>query len=133
MLPKWRLLNLSNFMTKEISRKEHTLDATGQSLGRLASQIAIILRGKDRADFANNLDLGGSVVVTNVDQVKVTGNKLDTKIYYKASNRPGGLKKTKLKALVADKGWSEVLRRAVYQMLPDNKLRPGMMKRLTIK
>lgn len=120
-------------MTKEISRKEHTLDATGQSLGRLASQIAIILRGKDRADFANNLDLGGSVVVTNVDQVKVTGNKLDTKIYYKASNRPGGLKKTKLKALVADKGWSEVLRRAVYQMLPDNKLRPGMMKRLTIK
>ncbi|HOZ36945.1 MAG TPA: 50S ribosomal protein L13 [bacterium] len=120
-------------MTKEITRQEHVIDAAGKSLGRLASHIAIILRGKDQASFARNVDLGGSVIVTNIDQIKVTGNKFNDKIYYKASNRPSGLKKTKMKALVADKGWAEVLRRAVYQMLPDNKLRPEMMKRLTIK
>lgn len=120
-------------MTKEIKRAEHKLDATGQSLGRLATQIAVILRGKDQTTFENRLDVGGSVIVENVDKIKVTGNKLNDKIYYKGSDRPGGLKKTKMKAIVSGKGWAEVLRRAVYQMLPDNKLRPAMMKRLTIK
>ena len=133
MPPKWLLLNLSNFMTKDIKRAEHKFDATGQSLGRLATQIAVILHGKDLTAFESHLDLGGFVAVENVDKIKVTGNKFNDKIYYKSSDRPGGLKKSKMKAVVAKKGWAEILRRAVFQMLPDNKLRPEMMKRLTIK
>ena len=120
-------------MNKEIKRIEHKFDATGQVLGRLATQIAVILHGKDQPAFERHLDIGGSVLVENIDKIKVTGNKFDDKVYYKSSDRPGGLKKTKMKAVVAKKGWAEILRRAVFQMLPDNKLRPEMMKRLTIK
>ena len=122
-------------MTKisKIVRAEYTLDATDQILGRLATKIAVILHGKNLPEFEKHLDLGGFVVVENIDKVKVTGNKFNDKIYYKSSDRPGGLKKAKMKEIVGKKGWAEILRRAVYQMLPDNRLRPHMMKRLTIK
>ncbi|NMC51643.1 50S ribosomal protein L13 [Candidatus Kuenenbacteria bacterium] len=120
-------------MKKEIKRQEHVIDASGKVLGRLASQIAVLLRGKHKPEFERHIDLGDKVVVENVDKIKVTGNKFNDKIYYKGSTRPGGLKKTKMKAVVADKGWAEVLRRAVYHMLPGNKLRPEIMKRLIIK
>ncbi len=118
---------------KNIERKEHILDASDQAPGRLASQIAQLLRGKHKVNFTPYLDQGDSVVVENVDKMKITGNKMDKKVYYRHSMYPGGLKETKMKDLVAQKGMAEVLRRAVYGMLPGNKLRNDMLKRLTIK
>ncbi len=118
---------------KEIKRQEHILDATGIPVGRLASQIAILLRGKNKTNFVSYLDQGDKVVVENIEQVKITGNKLSNKIYYSHSQHPGGLKSIKLKDFIDKYGYAEVLRKAVYGMLPANKLRKAMLKRLIIK
>ena len=118
---------------KKIERQEHTLDASGVALGRLASQIAQLLRGKNKPDFVDYLDLGDMVIVENIAKVKITGNKLNGKIYYRHSQYPGKLKKEKMKDLIDRKGMAEILKKAVFGMLPNNRLRPGMMKRLIIK
>lgn len=118
---------------KEIIRHTHTLDATGIAPGRLASQIALLLRGKNKASFTPNIDGGDIVVVENVSKMKITGNKLVTKIYYRHSTHPGGLKATKLGDLIARKGYGEVLRHAVSGMVHRNRLKNEMMKRLIIK
>ncbi len=120
-------------MSKRVERQEHILDATDMPLGRLASRIATLLRGKHKANFVPYLDQGDIVIVENVKQIKFTGNKLANKIYYRHSQYPGGLKATKLKDFIDKHGHAEVLRKAVYGMLPANKLRKGMMKRLIIK
>jgi large subunit ribosomal protein L13 len=112
-----------------MERKLHKIDATDRILGRLATEIAIILRGKDNVAYQPNKDIGGIVEVSNVDKIKVTGKKMDQKIYYKHSGYPGGLKEEKLKAKMA-KGADWVLRNAVIHMIPDNKLRNNMIKRL---
>lgn len=117
----------------DIKRQEHILDATGVSLGRLASKIALLLRGKNKPSFVPHLDQGDSVIVANIDKIKITGDKLNNKIYHSHSTYPGGLKSVKLKDFIAKRGKAEVLRKAVYGMLPNNKLRPGMLSRLTIK
>ena len=106
----------------------HTLDATNKILGRLASQIAVILRGKNKPDFVPYLDKGDKVVVKNIDRIKITGKKLENKIYYHHSGFPGGLKNKKMKEFPS----SELLRKAVHNMLPKNKLRREMMKKLEI-
>lgn len=116
-----------------MQRQEHKLDATNISCGRLASKIALLLRGKNKPDFTAQLDQGDAVIVDNVAKMKISGHKLHSKIYYSSSRHPGGLKKTKLQDLIDKKGQSEVLRRAVYGMLPNNKLRQKMLQRLTIK
>jgi len=117
----------------KISRIEHTLDATDQILGRLATRTAVLLRGKHKPEFEKHLDLGDTVIIENISKIKVTGNKFNDKIYYKGSTRPGGLKKMKMKAIVEKRGWAEIFRRAVYQMLPATRLRREIMKRLIIK
>ena len=117
---------------KKIIRKTHTIDAQGKVLGRLASQIALLLRGKNKVDWQPNVDGGDIVRVKNVGQIKITGRKLGQKVYYHHSSYPGGLKKEKLSELFA-KNPSEVLRRAVWNMLPKNKLRKEMIKRLRIE
>ncbi len=115
-----------------INRANHELDATGQAPGRLATQIAMILRGKNKPDFAPHIDGGDFVYVLNADKLKFTGKKLEQKDYFHHTQYPGGLKRTPMKhVFVKDPG--EVIRRAVYGMLPKNKLRDGMMKRLIIK
>ena len=114
-----------------MQRQTHTIDATGRPLGRLASEAALLLRGKDKADFLRNVDAGSFVQVVNFKAVKITGNKMEQKEYYKHSGYPGGLRTTKLKNLW-EKDPSEALRLAVYGMLPKNKLRPKMIKRLKI-
>lgn len=118
---------------EKIERQNHKLDATGAVLGRLASRIAVLLRGKHKSGFTPYLDQGDFVAVINVDKLKITGTKMNQKIYYRSSMHPGGLKKTKMKDLAAKKGYSELLRLAVSGMLPANKLKNGLMKRLTIK
>lgn len=114
-----------------IKRAIHEFDATGKSLGRLATQIAVLLRGKNKPSFEPHIDAGDKVVVIHAAQIKLTGQKLTQKVYHKHSGYPGGLKTQKLSTLFV-KDPSEVLHRAVFQMLPDNRLRKHMIKRLTI-
>lgn len=111
---------------------EHIIDASGQSLGRLASQVAVLLRGKDQAVFLNHTRPTAKVKVTNVSQILITGNKRDGKVYTRHSGQPGGLKTETLSEVITKKGMAEALKRAIYGMLPANKLRSVMMNNLTI-
>jgi large subunit ribosomal protein L13 len=114
-----------------INRKTQELDAAGQTPGRLASRIALLLIGKTKADYAPNVDSGDFVRVVNAAKMKLTGKKMDAKIYYKHTMHPRGLKATPLKAVWA-KDPSDVLRRAVSRMLPKNSHRTPRLKRLSI-
>lgn len=115
-----------------MERKLHKIDAAGKTAGRMATQIATLLRGKNKVTYKPHLDEGDSVLVVNVAQMKFTGKKLVQKKYYRVSQYPGGLKTTRLGALM-EKNPAQVLFFAVKQMLPATKLRNGMMKRLVIK
>lgn len=117
---------------KNIERKLHKIDATGQSVGRLATQVATLLRGKNKPEYLPHLDLGDVVEVSNLKGLKFTGKKLEQKKYHHFSGYIGGLKTKKITELI-DKDPGEVLRRAVREMLPPTKLRPAMMKRLIIR
>ncbi|MFW5888528.1 MAG: 50S ribosomal protein L13 [Patescibacteria group bacterium] len=118
-------------MTKQIERQKHQLDAADRAVGRLASDIAILLRGKNKPDFAPHIDMGDIVEVSNVSKMRFTGKKLEQKKYYRYSGYPGGIKETKLSELKEERP-EEVLERAVRNMLPANKLRKNMLKRLII-
>ena len=115
-----------------MERKTHTIDATDKVLGRLAVEIALLLRGKQKADFAPYKDIGDIVIVKNVAKLKFTGRKAKQKKYYRHSGYLGGLKEITLEKLF-EKNPEEVLRKAVFGMLPKNKLRAGWMKNLTIE
>ncbi len=112
-----------------VKREVHQIDASGLALGRLASQIAVLLMGKNKADYSPQTDCGDSVEVSNIDKIKWTGKKLEQKKYYHHSGYPGGLK-TKPVAKIFNSDPTVVVRRAVYQMLPANKLRDKMIKRI---
>ena len=119
-------------MKESVKRQTHIIDAKGKSLGRLASQIALLLRGKHKPNFAPHKDIGDFVVVKNFSKVKFTGKKLEQKIYYRHSGYLGGLKEIKLKDLLK-KNPEKVLKKAVLGMLPKNKLARRMIKRLKIE
>ena len=112
-------------------RKWYIIDAKGQTLGRLATQIATILKGKNKVDYIPHLDNGDYVVVTNCDKFKVTWNKMSDKIYYRHTGYLGGLKEISLENLLAKKP-TKALKLAVNGMLPKNKLRKGMLSRLKL-
>lgn len=114
-----------------MKRQTHTIDAADKPLGRLATQIVILLRGKHKPDFLPYQDAGDFVVVENMNKIKVTGKKMKQKIYYHYSGYPGGLKKIPMEILFK-KNPQEILKKAVWGMLPKNKLRPKMIKRLKI-
>jgi len=115
-----------------MQRETHTIDATGKVLGRLAAEIAVLLRGKHKSDFAPYKDIGDIVIIKNVAQLKFTGKKMEQKKYYRHSGYPGGLKEISLKKLF-EKNPSEVFKKAVFGMLPNNKLRAKMIKRLKVE
>ncbi len=117
---------------KKIERKIHKIDVEGQAVGRVATQIALLLRGKNKPEFEPHIDAGDIVEVVNVDKFKFTGKKIEQKKYYKYSGYPGGLKETKLKDL-NEKNPADILRRAVREMLPPVKFRNDMLKRLIIR
>jgi large subunit ribosomal protein L13 len=117
---------------QRIERKNHKIDATDRAVGRIATDVVTLLRGKNKPDFSPHIDGGDFVVVSNASKVKFTGRKLVQKDYYHHTLYPGGLKRTPMKK-VFDNDPADVLRRAVVGMLPKNKLRNNMMKRLTIK
>jgi large subunit ribosomal protein L13 len=117
---------------ENIERKTHQIDATDRPLGRLASEIATILRGKNKPSFDPAIDAGDYVEIVNCSKIKFTGKKLEQKEYIWHTNHPGGLRRKKVKdVFVVNPG--EVLREAVMGMLPKNKLRDKMIKRLKTK
>jgi len=118
-------------MAKEFTRETITIDASGMSVGRLAAEVAMKLMGKNKPTFERYVDTGDFVIVNNASQLKFTGRKLEQKDYYHHSQYPGGLKRTPMKKLFQENP-ADVVHRAVFGMLPKNKLRNGMIKRLTI-
>jgi len=112
-----------------IKRENHIIDADGKILGRLSTQIAVLLRGKQKPDFEPYKDIGDFVTVKNVEKLKFTGKKFKDKIYYRHTGYLGGLKKATMENIY-DKRPSEILRRAVHGMLTKNKLRAVQIKRL---
>jgi len=115
----------------EVQREWHVVDADGATLGRLATQIATILRGKHKVTFTPSLDTGDPVIVVNAAKFKVTGKKLQDKMYVRHSGYPGGFRAENLEALLARRP-EEVIRRAVRGMLPQNRLGDQMMRKLHV-
>jgi len=114
-----------------IERKWYVVDATGHTLGRLTSEIAKILRGKNKPTYTPSIDTGDYVIVVNAEKIKVSGNKLNDKIYYSHSDHVGGLKSITLKELLA-KDSTEVIKHAVKGMLPKGPLGRSMMDKLFV-
>ncbi len=115
----------------EVARTWYVVDAEAQTLGRLATQIAGVLRGKGKPAYTPHVDTGDFVVVVNAEKIRVTGNKLDQKVYYRHSGYPGGLRERTLREQL-DRRPEEVLRRAVRGMLPKNKLASAQLRKLKI-
>lgn len=115
----------------DIEREWWVVDAEGKTLGRLASEIAKVLRGKHKPYYAPNLDCGDFVIVLNADKVHVTGNKLEEKVYYRHSNYPGGLRSLTLGEML-EKHPRRAVRKAVWGMLPHNRLGRRMINKLKI-
>ena len=124
---------MKTFVVKasDIERQWWVVDATGQTLGRLATRIATLLEGKHKVTYSPHLDTGDHVVVINAARIKVTGNKLIQKRYYRHSGYPGGLKEESLQTLMARKP-ELVIERAVKGMLPQNRLGRAMIKKLKV-
>ncbi len=114
-----------------IERKWYVVDATGYTLGRLASEVAKVLRGKNKPIFTPHMDCGDYVIIVNAEKVKVTGKKLDQKIYYRHSAYVGGMKETTLREMMAKKP-EKVVKLAVKGMLPKGPLGNDMMKKLHV-
>lgn len=115
-----------------MERETHIIDAKNRPLGRLAVEIAVILRGKHKESFAPHKDTGDFVVVKNIEDISFTGKKRNEKIYYRHTGYLGGLKEKPLKKLFKESP-EEVLKKAVFGMVPKNKLRQKQMKRLKIE
>jgi large subunit ribosomal protein L13 len=115
----------------EIDKAWHVLDATDQTLGRLSTQIATLLTGKHKPTYSPHLDMGDFVVVVNAGRVRVTGNKLDDKIYYRHTGYMGGLKERRLKEML-DRDPRRVIELSVRGMLPRNRLGRAQLKHLKV-
>jgi large subunit ribosomal protein L13 len=115
----------------DVTRKWHILDASELPLGRMATVAATLLTGKGKPTFTKHIDTGDYVIVINADNLVVTGDKMEKKVYYRHSNYPGGLSETKLRHQM-DKDAAEVVRHAIRGMLPVNKLRDGRLERLKV-
>ena len=124
---------MNSFMASPstIERKWYVVDATGHTLGRLTSEIAKILRGKHKPIYTPHIDTGDYVIVVNADKIKVSGKKLDQKIYYRHSDYVGGMKETTLKEMLAKKP-EDVIKLAVKGMLPKGPLGRQMIKKLRV-
>ena len=112
---------------------DYTIDASSKSLGRLATEVAVILQGKKNPDYEPRLAGKDKVIVKNVDKFTLSGKKIDQKVYHRHTGYMGHLKEEKIQQVIDKKGKGEVLRRAVKQMLPKNRLQNDRMKRLIIE
>ncbi|GAB7387263.1 50S ribosomal protein L13 [Bacillaceae bacterium] len=123
----------TTYMAKpnEVERKWWVVDAEGQTLGRLASQVAALLRGKHKPEFTPHIDTGDFVIVINADKVHLTGKKLQKKVYYRHSGWPGGLKKTTAGEMLRTKP-EKMVEMAIKGMLPKNRLGRKLAKKLKV-
>jgi large subunit ribosomal protein L13 len=126
-------MNAKTYSAKrdELEARWYVIDAEGQVLGRLATQIATILRGKHKPTYTPHLNCGDFVIVVNAAKVAVTGNRLDQKIYYRHSQYPGGLRQETLRQALA-KHPERVIERAVKGMIPHNRLGADVLQRLKV-
>ena len=115
----------------KIERKWYVVDAEGQTLGRLAAEVAKVLRGKNKPEFTPHIDTGDNVIVINAEKIKVTGKKLDQKVYYHHSDYVGGMKETTLREMMAKKP-EQVIELAGKGMLPKGPLGRTMIKKLHV-
>lgn len=128
MQVRWQLLNLYNIMTTT-----YTIDASKRVLGRVASEAAKALLGKNLPDYVPNKVADVLVVITNASKTVMSEKRMKETLHEKYSGQPGGFKKETNERILEKKGWAGLYELAIYGMLPANKLRPLMMKRLTIK
>jgi len=124
-------MNTYSVKQADIERSWHVLDADGRILGDLAAEIACLLMGKGKVKFVRHLDVGDNVVVVNAAKIKVTGNKMKAKFYYRHSGYPGGFKAENLEKVMATKP-EKAIEHAVQGMVPQNKLGKQMMSKLRI-
>ncbi len=124
---------MNTFMAKEsdVKREWYVIDAEGQNLGRLASKVATVLRGKHKAIYTPNVDCGDYVIVINASKVNLTGNKLEDKVYFNHSDYPGGVRLRTAKEMRANYS-EEMITRAVKGMLPKGRLGRAMIKKLFV-
>jgi len=124
---------MATFMAKndEVKKKWYVVDADGKILGRLATKIASVLRGKHKPEFTPHVDVGDSVVVINAGKIKVTGKKAEQKLYKRYSGYPGGLKEMNLEAMLQKKP-TEVVKLAVWGMIPKGRLGRKIFKKLKV-
>ena len=122
---------MSTYMPKagEISRKWYVIDAAGKSLGRVAAEAAVLLRGKHKPEFVPHVDCGDNVIVINADKVRLTGKKMTDKVYVRYTGYPGGQRFTTPKEILAKKP-TELVRMAVKGMLPKNRLGSKLLNNL---
>lgn len=125
------MMKTPHMRKEDVQKKWYLVDANGKVLGRLASEIAKILRGKKKSIFSPHVDTGDFVIVVNAEKVRLTGDKLKGKVYYHHSGYPGGLKAIAAEKLLAKKP-EELLRRAVKGMLPKNKVGSKVFKKLKV-
>ena len=129
----WEEFNVSTYMAKpaDVERNWYVIDATDMVVGRLATQVATMLRGKHKPTYTPHVDTGDYIIVVNTDKMVFTGKKLDQKIYYRHSGYPGGLKETTARRMMQTKS-SDVLYHAVRGMLPKGPMGNKMIKKLHI-
>lgn len=127
------LLRMKTYMARDvdIKKKWHIVDADGKTVGRLATKVAMTLMGKDKPQFTPHADCGDFVIVVNAEKVNFTGKKWNQKTYYRHSGYPGGLKSITAENLLKMKP-EEIIRKAVWGMLPKNKWQDRLIKRLKI-
>ncbi len=124
-------MSTNSVSAKSIQRSWHLVDAKNQTLGRLAGNVAKTLMGKNKVNYVPYLDMGDFVVITNASMIKVTGRKAEQKNYYNHSGYPGGLRTRSFTTVLATNP-QEILKRAIKGMLPNNKLRSKMLKKLFV-
>lgn len=124
-------MSTAHLKPNEVKRTWYELDATGHTVGRIATEIAKILIGKHKPEFSRHVDVGDFVIVTNADKIEFRGNKWEQKIYYKHSLYPGGLTETKA-SVMKQKFPERILHKAVRGMLPKNRLNAVRLKRLKL-
>ncbi|MCQ2422722.1 MAG: 50S ribosomal protein L13 [Lachnospiraceae bacterium] len=124
---------MKSFMaaTADVEKKWYVVDAAGQTLGRVSSEIAKVLRGKNKPIYTPHIDTGDYVIVINAEKIKVTGKKMDQKIYYAHSDYPGGMRETSLREMLAKKP-TDVITLAVKGMLPKGPLGRSMLTKLHV-
>jgi large subunit ribosomal protein L13 len=116
---------------KEVQKNWYIVDAEGKTLGRLASRIAAIMRGKHKPTYTPHMDMGDNVIVVNAEKIQLTGRKADQKVYYRHSGYPGGIKSTSFSDMMGSKP-ERVITLAVKGMLPHNRLGRAMLKHLKV-